>query len=48
MAARSKACVSGRSLAGIVGSNPAVGEGGHGCLSVVSVTSCQVESGLSV
>ena len=34
MAARSKAWVYGRLLAGIVGSNPA---GGHGCLSVLSV-----------
>ena len=40
MAARSKASVCGRSLAGIVGSNPAV------CmdvLSLVSVVCCQVE-----
>ena len=34
VAARSKAWVCGRSLAGIAGSNPA---GGYGCLSVVSV-----------
>jgi len=32
--------VFGRSLGGIVGSNPA---GGHGCLSLVSVVCCQVE-----
>jgi len=38
--ARSKAWVCGRSLAAIVGSYPA---GGHKCLSVVSVLSCQVE-----
>jgi hypothetical protein len=38
--ARSKAWVCGRSLAGIVGSNPA---GGHGCLSLVSVVCSQVE-----
>ena len=31
----------GRSITGIVGSNPA--EGRHGCLSVVSVVCCQVE-----
>jgi hypothetical protein len=40
VSARSKAWVCGRSLAGIVGSNPT---GGHGCLSVVSVVCCQVE-----
>jgi len=40
VAARSKASVCGRSLDGIVGSNPT---GGHGCLSVVSVVCCQVE-----
>ena len=40
VAAPSKAWVCGRSLAGIVGSNP---PGGHGCLSVVSVVCCQVE-----
>ena len=40
MAARSKAWVYGRSLAGIAGSNPA---GGHGCLSVLIVVCCQVE-----
>jgi hypothetical protein len=39
MAARSKAWVYGRSLAGIAGSNSV---GGHGRLSVVSVASCQV------
>ena len=39
-AARSQAWVWGRSLAGIVASNPA---GGIGCLSVVSVVYCQVE-----
>jgi len=43
VAARSKACVCGRSLAGIVGSNPT---GGHGYLSVVSVVCCQVEVSL--
>jgi hypothetical protein len=32
--------VYGFSLAGIMGSNPT---GGHGCLSLVSVTCCQVE-----
>jgi hypothetical protein len=32
--------VCGRSLAGIVGSNPA---GGHGCLSLVIVVCCQAE-----
>jgi hypothetical protein len=40
VAARSKAWVFGRSLTGIVGSNPA---GGHGCLSLVIVVCCQVE-----
>ena len=40
VAAPSKACVCGRSLAGIAGSNPT---GGHGCLSLVSVVCCQVE-----
>jgi len=40
VAARSKACVCGRSSAEIVGSNPM---GGHGRLSVVSVVCCQVE-----
>jgi hypothetical protein len=40
VAARSKAWVCGRSLAGIAGSNSARG---HGCLSVVSVVCCQVE-----
>jgi hypothetical protein len=40
VAARSKAWVYGRSLAGTVGSNPA---GGHGCLSLVSVVCCQIE-----
>jgi hypothetical protein len=40
VAARSKAWDCGRSLAGIVGSNPA---GGHECLSLVSVVCCQVE-----
>jgi hypothetical protein len=40
VAALYKAWVYGRSLAGIVGSNPT---GGHGCLSVVSVVCCQVE-----
>jgi hypothetical protein len=38
--ARSKAWVCGRSLAGIVGSNPTEK---HGCLSVVSHVRCQVE-----
>ena len=37
VAARSKAWVCGRSLAGIVGSNPT---GAHGCLSVVIVVCC--------
>jgi hypothetical protein len=37
---RSKACLCGRLLAGIVGSNPARG---NGCLSLVSVVCCQVE-----
>jgi hypothetical protein len=40
VAARSKAWVCGRSLAGIAGSDPA---GGHGCLSLVSVVCCQIE-----
>jgi hypothetical protein len=40
VAARSEAWVSGRSLAGVVSSNPARG---HGLLSVVSVVFCQVE-----
>ena len=40
MAARSKALVCGRSLAGIVGSNPT---GGMDVFSVVSVVCCQVE-----
>jgi hypothetical protein len=40
VAARSKAWVYDRSLAGIAGLNPA---GGHGCRSVVSVVCCQVE-----
>ena len=40
VAAPSKAWFCGRSLAGIVGSNPI---GGHGCQSVVSVVCCQVE-----
>ena len=37
MAARSKASVCGRLLAGTAGSNPT---GGHGCLTVVSVVCC--------
>jgi hypothetical protein len=40
VAAWSQAWVCSRSLAGVVGSNPA---GGHGCLSPVSVVCCQVE-----
>ena len=40
VAARSKACISGRSLAGIAGSNPA----GDMDVSVVSVVCCQVAS----
>ena len=40
VAARSKAWVCGRSLAGIVGSNPV---GVYGCFSPVSVVCCQVE-----
>ena len=40
MAARSKASVCGRSLAGFAGSNPS---GGHGCLYLVSFVCCQVE-----
>jgi hypothetical protein len=39
-AARCKAWVYGRSLAGIAGSNPA---GGQECVSVVDVVCCQVE-----
>jgi hypothetical protein len=39
MAARSKAWVCGRKLAGIVGSD----RWGQGCLSLVSVVCCQVE-----
>ena len=38
-AARSKTWVCGRSLPGIVGSNPAE----HGCLSFESVACCQIE-----
>jgi hypothetical protein len=41
MAVRSKAWVFGRSLTGIVGSNPA--RGMDVCLSLVSVVCCQVE-----
>ena len=44
MAAESKAWASGRSLAGIQGSNPV---GGHGCLSLVSVVCCQVDDSAS-
>ena len=40
VAAGSKASVCGRSLVGIVGSNPS---GGHGCPSRLSVVCCQVE-----
>jgi hypothetical protein len=40
MAALSKVCVSGRSLAGVAGSNAS---GGHGDLSLVSVVCYQVE-----
>ena len=40
VAARSKAWVYGRSLAGTVGSNLA---GGHGCLSVLSIVCCQID-----
>ena len=40
LAARSKAWVYGRSLAEIVGSNPAEGQG---CLSVLSFVCCQVD-----
>ena len=43
LAALSKVCVCGRSLAETVGSNPT---SRHGCLSVVSVVYCQV--GVSV
>ena len=39
-----KAWVCGRSFAGTVGSNPA---GGHGCLSLVIVVYCQVETSAS-
>jgi hypothetical protein len=39
LAARSKASVCGRSLAGIMGWNPT----GRGCLSLVSGVCCQVE-----
>jgi len=42
VAARCKAWVCGRSLVGIVASNPARG-GEYGCLSVVSFVCCQVE-----
>ena len=38
-AARSKTWVCGRSLPGVVGSNPAE----HGCLSLESVACCQIE-----
>ena len=44
VAARSRAWVCGRSLAGVAGSNPA---GRHGCLSVVSVVCCQAEVSVS-
>jgi hypothetical protein len=44
VAARSKAQVCGRSLAGIAVSNPA---GVHGCLSVVRIVGCQVEVSVS-
>ena len=40
VAAQSTACVCGCSLAGILGLNPA---GGNGCLYLVSVVCCQVE-----
>jgi hypothetical protein len=40
VAVRSKAWVCGRSLTGIVGSNPTRG---HGCLFLVSVVRCEVE-----
>ena len=43
MAARSKACVCGRTPAEIVGSNTAGGGGGGGSLSLMSVVCCQVE-----
>jgi len=39
LAMRFKAWVCGRSLVGIVGSNP---DGGHGCLFLLSVLCCQV------
>jgi len=42
VAARCKAFLCGRSLAGIVGSNPA-GTWMDGCLSLVSVICCRVE-----
>ena len=42
VAAQCKAWLCGRSLAGIVGSNPA-GSWMDGCLSLVSVMCCQVE-----
>ena len=41
VAARSKVCVCGSKLAGIVGLNHS---GGHGCLSVVNVVFCEVEA----
>ena len=40
VAARFKAWVCGRSLAGIAGSNPG---GGHGCVSIVSDVCCYVQ-----
>jgi hypothetical protein len=42
VAARSKAWALCRALAGIVGSTPL--GGGHGCLSLVSVVGCQIET----
>ena len=44
VAARSKACVCRLSLAGTLGSNPAVGKR---CLSVVSVVYCHIEASTS-
>ena len=41
VAAQFKACICGRSLAAITGSNPAVG-GGHKFVSLLSVVYCQV------
>ena len=43
VAARPKASVCCRLIAGVAGPDPAKGGGGYGCLSFVSVVCCQVE-----